>query len=120
MHAKDLNPPQAGSRWPIAAFLLALAASPAIRGADPAPATDTSSPASSAVRTTQQDHQALKELLGITSLRPGRNGMNPQATNYANYDESKANPVSEPARAARPEEQPEGRHGGHVVGSATC
>ena len=32
------------------------------------------------------------ELLQITSLRPGRNGSNPQATNYANYDESKANP----------------------------
>jgi len=32
------------------------------------------------------------DLLHITSLRPGRNGSNPQATNYANYDESKANP----------------------------
>ena len=30
--------------------------------------------------------------LGITSLRPGRNGMDPNAANYANYDESKANP----------------------------
>ena len=34
----------------------------------------------------------MMELLGITSLRPGANGMNPQAPNYANYDESKANP----------------------------
>ncbi|MBI2929125.1 MAG: acetylxylan esterase [Verrucomicrobia bacterium] len=34
----------------------------------------------------------MKELLNITALRPGRNGMNPQATNYANYDEAKANP----------------------------
>lgn len=32
------------------------------------------------------------DLLGIKLLRPGRNGMNPQADNYANYDESKANP----------------------------
>ena len=42
--------------------------------------------------TAQQDHQRMMELLGITSLRPGANGMNPQAPDYANYDESKANP----------------------------
>ncbi len=42
--------------------------------------------------TAQQDHQRMMDLLHITSLRPGRNGMNPQAENYANYDESKANP----------------------------
>ncbi len=34
----------------------------------------------------------MMDLLRISSLRPGRNGMNPQATNYANYDEAKANP----------------------------
>lgn len=39
-----------------------------------------------------QDRQKMMDLLHITSLRPGRNGGNPQATNYANYDESKANP----------------------------
>ncbi len=42
--------------------------------------------------TARQDHQRMMDLLQITSLRPGRNGMNPQAENYANYDESKANP----------------------------
>ena len=42
--------------------------------------------------TSEQDHQRMMTLLGIKSLRPGRNGMNPQAANYANYDESKANP----------------------------
>jgi len=42
--------------------------------------------------TAQQDRQAMMDLLKIKSLRPGRNGSNPQATNYANYDESKANP----------------------------
>jgi len=42
--------------------------------------------------TAQQDHKRMMELLQITSLRPGRNGMNPKAPNYANYDESKANP----------------------------
>lgn len=42
--------------------------------------------------TTQQDHQNMMEQLGITRLRPGRNG-NPKATNNpANYDPAKANP----------------------------
>jgi hypothetical protein len=43
-------------------------------------------------RLTTEDHKKMMDLLGIKSLRPGRNGMNPQAENYANYDESKANP----------------------------
>jgi hypothetical protein len=43
-------------------------------------------------RLTAEDHQRMMDLLGIKSLRPGRNGMDPQAENYANYDESKANP----------------------------
>jgi hypothetical protein len=43
-------------------------------------------------RLTVEDHKKMMDLLGIKSLRPGRNGMNPQAENYANYDESKANP----------------------------
>ena len=43
-------------------------------------------------RLTAEDHQRMMTLLGITSLRPGRNGMDPNAPNYANYDESKANP----------------------------
>lgn len=38
------------------------------------------------------DRQKMMNLLGIASLRPGRNGSNPQATNHANYDESRANP----------------------------
>src|SRR4030042_605066 len=42
--------------------------------------------------TAEQDHQRMMALLQIKSLRPGRDGMNPQAENYANYDESKANP----------------------------
>ncbi|MFO1460493.1 MAG: acetylxylan esterase [Verrucomicrobiota bacterium] len=42
--------------------------------------------------TPQEDHQNMKEQLGITRLRPGRNG-NPNATNNpANYDPAKANP----------------------------
>jgi hypothetical protein len=40
--------------------------------------------------TPQQDHQNMKEQLGITRLRPGRNSR-ADATNAANYDETKAN-----------------------------
>jgi len=40
----------------------------------------------------QEDHRKMMELLGIKSLRPGRNGMDPNAPNFANYDESKATP----------------------------
>jgi hypothetical protein len=35
------------------------------------------------------------KLLGIESLRPGRNGSDPKSANYANYDEAKANPFPE-------------------------
>ena len=41
---------------------------------------------------TEQDHQAMLASLGITSIRPGRNGTDPKHPNFANYDESKANP----------------------------
>ncbi len=45
--------------------------------------------------TAGQDRQRLMDLLHIASLRGGANGSNPQAPNYANYDESKANPYPE-------------------------
>ncbi len=38
---------------------------------------------------TQQDHKLMMEALGIKSLREGANGMNRNAPNAANYDESK-------------------------------
>lgn len=41
---------------------------------------------------TDEDHKGMLSMLGITSLRPGANGSNPNAPNAANYDESKANP----------------------------
>jgi hypothetical protein len=41
---------------------------------------------------TEADHKKMLDLLGITSLRPGANGMDPKAVNAANYDEAKANP----------------------------
>jgi len=43
-------------------------------------------------RLSAEDHRRMMDLLGITSLRPGRNGMDPNAPNYANYDEARANP----------------------------
>ncbi len=42
--------------------------------------------------TAQEDHARMMKALGITALRPGANGMNPNAPNAANYDEAKANP----------------------------
>ncbi len=42
--------------------------------------------------TKEQDHQRLKDLLGIKELRRGANGNDRNAPNAANYDEAKANP----------------------------
>ena len=41
------------------------------------------------------DHKKMMDLLGITSLRPGANGSDPNSPNAANYDEAKANPFPE-------------------------
>ncbi len=40
----------------------------------------------------QEDRRKMMDLLHLTALRNGANGSDPQAPNYANYDESKANP----------------------------
>jgi hypothetical protein len=42
--------------------------------------------------TAEQDHTRMMNLLGITSLRPWVDGMNPSAPNRPNYDEAQANP----------------------------
>ena len=42
--------------------------------------------------TAQQDHQNMKEQLGITRLRPGPSGNTNATTNAANSDPAKANP----------------------------
>ena len=42
--------------------------------------------------TSEQDHQRIMGLLNMTTIRPGRDGNNRNSPNYANYDESKANP----------------------------
>jgi hypothetical protein len=43
---------------------------------------------------TRKDHRRMMDLLNIKELRPGANGSNPQAPNFANYDESKVKPYS--------------------------
>ena len=40
----------------------------------------------------EEDYRRLLGQLGIATLRPGRNGMDPKAANYANVDEARANP----------------------------
>ena len=42
--------------------------------------------------TKEEDHQRIMDLLHITEIRRGRDGRNKNSPNYANYDESKANP----------------------------
>src|SRR5882672_5142316 len=42
--------------------------------------------------TAEQDHRMMMEQLGITSIRQGADGRDPNAPNAANYDESKGNP----------------------------
>jgi hypothetical protein len=41
----------------------------------------------------EADHQQMMDQLHIAALRGGANGTDPKAPNYANYDESKANPT---------------------------
>ncbi|HQR34230.1 MAG TPA: acetylxylan esterase, partial [Blastocatellia bacterium] len=43
---------------------------------------------------TKADHQRMLDLLGIKELRPGANGSNKEAPNFANYDEAKVKPYS--------------------------
>jgi hypothetical protein len=74
------------------ALLTIGSAAMAVDPAGPVTALNTNSPPPPATMSAQQDHRRMMGLLGISSIRPGRNGMNPQAPNYANYDEAKANP----------------------------
>ena len=49
--------------------------------------------------TAEQDHGLMMEKLGLSQLRQGANGRDPNAPNAANYDESKAQSVSRSARS---------------------
>lgn len=62
----------------------------AVFGQEP-PLPSTANPQAIAKFTTQEDHQHMLQLLGITKLRPGKSG-NPTATNAANTDEALATP----------------------------
>jgi hypothetical protein len=75
-------------------LFLAVAATAAAQTPAPAPpARPAPTPAQlAAQQASLEDRQKMLDQLHISSLRPGRNGSNPQAPNYANYDESKANP----------------------------
>ncbi len=44
------------------------------------------------ILTTREDHARTMKLLGIKEIRRGADGNNKNSPNYANYDESKANP----------------------------
>ncbi|HEY9125745.1 MAG TPA: acetylxylan esterase, partial [Acidobacteriaceae bacterium] len=41
----------------------------------------------------EADQKQMMQQLHITSLRPGKNGSDPNSPDFANYDESKANPI---------------------------
>jgi hypothetical protein len=43
-------------------------------------------------RSSEEDHRAMLEFLGIKQLRPGANPNDPNAPNAVNYEEAKANP----------------------------
>jgi hypothetical protein len=69
-------------------FAQAPAAKPAA-SAHPAP-----TPEQQAIQAASEaDHQQMLDQLHITSLRPGKNGSDHTRPDFANYDESKANPV---------------------------
>jgi hypothetical protein len=75
----------------------AIAASLVLMLAVPAAAQD-AKPAEPPPRplTAPQDHALMMKALGIKSLREGANGMNRNASNAANYDESKVKPFTLP------------------------
>src|SRR5690242_1576131 len=52
----------------------------------------TNSSSATANWTAAQDHRNMMEQLGVTKLRPGRNGNANATNNPANYDPEKANP----------------------------
>jgi hypothetical protein len=80
------------ARWFFGLALLAMVTGTAVWGAEPAKPPEGGTAAGPVKMTAQEDHQKMMDLLHITSLRRGANGNNPQADNYANYDEAKANP----------------------------
>jgi hypothetical protein len=66
-------------------------ATPPAGGAPAAAQRPAAPPANPNAAATAEDHQNMKEQLGIKVLRPGPSG-NESAPNHANYDEAVANP----------------------------
>jgi hypothetical protein len=73
-------------------ILIAWAVVLPVRGDDPPKKSDASSLPPPVQLTAQEDHQRIKDLLKITSMRRGADPRNREAPNAVNYDESKANP----------------------------
>src|SRR5581483_3941517 len=76
------EPIRAKANWSGAALAALLAVTPLRAQQAPVPVT----------LTAEQDHALMMKTLGITSLRPPANGMDPKDPHFANYDEAKANP----------------------------
>ena len=74
------------TRWPRALALLGVSAIPFVSTAFQA------QDAQPVQLTAQEDLKRQMDVLHIAELRRGANGSNKEAPNYANYDESKANP----------------------------
>jgi len=79
-------------RWSFGLALLAMVGGSLVWGAQAGKTPEGGTTGGPVKMTAQEDHQKMMDLLHITSLRPGANGSNRQAPNYANYDEAKANP----------------------------
>ena len=69
--------------------------------------------------TTEQDHRNMMEQLGITRLRPGRNGNANATNNLANYDQAKANPYPDWPDALTLKERAKGHDSRNVVEAAS-
>ncbi len=72
--------------------ILLLATMPAAFAQPPAMTPEQQAAAAERAKLTAEDHQQMMDQLHIASLRPGKDGSHPDSPNYANYDESKANP----------------------------
>jgi hypothetical protein len=89
MHTSSL-PPKFFSDW-IGAGLMLLISTGHLSGQTSSKPNTNSMPASTNW-TSQQDHRHMMQQVGITKLRPGRNGNANATNNPANYDPAKANP----------------------------
>ena len=82
------------TRWirgSLGVVLLTAIVGPLVYGADQDAQPPTSGLPKPVQLDSKQDHQRIRELLKISKMRQGASGTK-GAPNYANYDESKANP----------------------------